>query len=469
MTGRERPLPDGRSRQVTAAASWEGDVVISRDGTLLAYASNEDDNVDVWMVDVTGGNSLRLTDDPASDRSPSWYIDGSAVAFASDRGGENAIWRVPRFGGSATMLVPNADAPAISPDGRRIAFTRPGAGGEPRIAVASLKDPTDARVLTGPTDGLWGHDDPAWSPDGRWLAYADFRDLWLVPAEGGEARQLTAESAGDREPAWSADGKFIYFTSSREGTQAIWRVSTKGGSPQRLTVGTGSESHPSLSADGRSLAYSTSVHDLDARIVDLATGETLTVPGEQREWGPTIAPDGGSLVFVANHGLNAEDNLWRQPLDGMALAGEAVRLNDERAESSNPVYSPDGLWVAYQRREGPDRNIWILPSVGGVPHAVTQGAGNRIHPTWSPDGSQLAYVSDQEGRSKLWAVAVAEGHPVGDAREVEIGAEVVAWPDWSPDGAADRLCRFRRGLLGDLAHLGGRQRAAAAGPQGRVR
>ena len=434
LVGTERPPPEGRSRQVTAASGWEIDVAVSPDGHSLAYASNEAGSADIWMTDIAGGNALRLTHHPASDRKPVWLGGGSAIAFASDRSGEVAIWRVPRLGGSVTMLIPNADSPAISPDGGRIAFARAVAGGEARIGVASLDNAADARLITGPADGLWGHDDPAWSPDGRWIAYADFRDLWLVPASGGEARRLTVDAAGDREPAWSANGRYVYFASSREGTQAIWRVAAEGGTPVRLTVGTGSESHPSVSRDGQRLAYSTAAEDLDVMLLDRFSGERSTVPGRRRDWGPTIAPDSSALVFVSNRGARAEDNLWFLPIAGAVPAGEPQRLNDERAESSNPVYSPDGRWIAYQRREGADGNIWILPATGGVPRAATKGPGVRFHPSWSPDGSQLAYVSDSDGRSELLVVAIEDGLATGEPRRLETGVQMVQWPDWSADG-----------------------------------
>ena len=91
------------------APGWESAPALSPDGGLIAYSSDESGNADIWIVDVRGGNAIRLTDDPASDTDPAWFPDGSALAFTSDRGGSTAIWKVLRLGGAPSLLVPDAD------------------------------------------------------------------------------------------------------------------------------------------------------------------------------------------------------------------------------------------------------------------------------------------------------------------------------------------------------------------------
>ena len=125
LTG-EDPLPNASSRQVTLAPGWESAPALSPDGGLIAYSSDESGNADIWIVDVRGGNAIRLTDDPASDTDPAWFPDGSALAFTSDRGGSTCDLESPAGSGEPPRCwyrMPT-DA-ALSPDGSQIAFAQP--------------------------------------------------------------------------------------------------------------------------------------------------------------------------------------------------------------------------------------------------------------------------------------------------------------------------------------------------------
>jgi Tol biopolymer transport system component len=216
----------GRHRKLTTSPDWDGQPAISPDETMVAYASNASGSEDIWLVLITGDEPAQRTKHPGSDTDPAWMPDGGSLVFVSDRTGSPAVWRMPALGGSPVRMLNNAQYPAISPDGRWIAFSTPGIGGLLRIAVAPLDNLADIRVITGEDDGVWDHRSPAWSPDSRTLCYADQRDLWLVPVDGGPATQLTVDSAADFEPVWSVDGRFIIFASVRDRmycTSRFWR------------------------------------------------------------------------------------------------------------------------------------------------------------------------------------------------------------------------------------------------------
>ena len=366
----DRPIA-WRPHQLTANPGWEGQPAISPDGTMIAYASDESGNLDIWVADVRGGGTLRLTDHPGVDQDPSWFPDGSAIVFASDRSGTSSIWKVPRLGGDPVMLLEDAGQPAISHDGRHIAFVTPRRFCKLRVAVAPLDHPTDVRVLTAANQGYWNHEHPTWSPDGRTICFSDFRDLYLIASDGGDSPvRLTTAHAIDRKPVWSLDGRWIYFSSTREGTTALWRMQPSGGAAERLTLGTGPESEPSLTRDGRWLAYSTSSEEWNIALVARASGESTIIPGDRIEDGPALAPDGSHIVFVSNR--SGSFDLWRQELRGHTLLGSPARITDLPGDAAMPAYSRDGRWLTFFRVFEQQRDIWTLNIGGGVPNRVTE-------------------------------------------------------------------------------------------------
>jgi eukaryotic-like serine/threonine-protein kinase len=428
----EPPSVGWTSRQLTSDPGWEREPALSPDGSLVAFSSDRSGNSEIWVIETHGGTPLRLTDDPANDRSPAWFPDGRALLFVSDRGGGQAIWKVPRLGGAAELLLENAESPAVSPDGSRLAFCRRDAHGLMRIAVAPLADLSRAVVLTSDQDGLWNHEDPAWSPDGRTLSYADARDLWLVPSTGGKARQLTNEGATDSHPAWSPDGRWIYFSSMRGGSSALWRIAAKGGAQERITLGTGPEAEPNLGPSGQRIAYSTLLVNPDVVILDLETGASTRIPGLREEHEPTFSPDGRRLVFSSDR--SGSYDLWVQRLEGGRLEGEPVRLTEQPGNENVPAFSPDGRWIAYGRVLEGQRDIWIVPSTGGQPTRFTEDAAVDVEPAWSPDGSRIAFVSNRSGGYHLWAAPVSDAKPAGEAVPLTSGDWTDRFPTWSPDG-----------------------------------
>jgi len=428
-------LPDADPQQVTSGPGWESEPRISPDGSDIVYAAEgEGGNVDLWLVDARGGSAIRLTTDPAVDRSPEWYPDRSAIAFVSERGGETAVWKVPRLGGAATLVMPAADAPAISPDGTRVAFTRPDERGLRRIAVAPLDDTDAARLLTTDRDGLWDHRTPAWSPDGRAICYAGQRDLWIVPASGGPAARLTTDDQYDSTPVYSPRSGFLYFSSFREGTNAIWRVAQRGGRPARVTLGVGPEVQPSLSLDATRLVYSTFSTNSDLVIVDRSTGAGHAIGGERNEVSPALAPDGLAVAFASDR-LDGRYDLWLQALDAQGRpAGEAVRLTDHPGAVTHPRFSPDGTRIVYQRAVEGQRDIWIVARAGGAPVRFTDDPGADTLPEWSPDGREIAFISERGGAARVWVAPAPGISGASAARPITSPSPAPFSPAWSPDG-----------------------------------
>jgi len=427
---------------VTTAPGWEMQPAISPDGSVVAYVSNESGNTDLWTIGVSGGNRVQITNDAALEEKPSWYPDGGAIAFASNRDGTWAIWKVPApLGGSSSLVVRNARAPAVSADGARIAFVRPDRDGCTRIHVAELSDVSSARRLVPDSPGPCREESaPAWSPDGTQVAYAGDRALWVASAAGGPARPVTNQREYDVEPVWAGEGT-VLFSSFRKGAMALWEVSLSGRTPpERLTAGPGPERSPSLSRDGRRLAFSNFWENSDLVIRDLATGREETYGTNRNEISPHFSPDGQSVVFAVDRQAGSGTELRVQALSSGKPAGPAAQLTMDANSASGPQFSPDGRWIAYYRVLDGRRSIWAIRSSGGEPIRVGRpsGAGDshddETDPAWSPNDGRLAFVSSRAGRKEIWAARITDGRQVGEATRLTSGPGDKLFPTWSPDG-----------------------------------
>jgi Tol biopolymer transport system component len=423
---------------VTTPPGWFSEAAVSPDGTAVAFVSETEKGSDIFVQDIRGGAPIRLVSDGASNRDPAWFPDGRALAYTSEKSGKRSIWKVPRFGGAPVPILANACQPAISPDGKHIAFVQSTPGLSSRIAVAGLAAPGDVRVLTDKDGGLWEHENPAWSPDSKLICYNDHNDLWLVPARGGRARKLTDDDPNDYCPVWSPDGRHIYFCSTREGTTAIWRIRTGGGAPERVTTGSSSERNPSLSGDGRCLVYDTRAK-MAGSIIDRRTGERRPLPQRDYFGEPALSPDGAAVVYCAD--LEGRLNLWRVRLNDGKPTGWPEKLLETDGMCSNTAWSPDGKWIAYQRMLQEKREVWVIPAAGGTPVQFSGDGGMNAQPEWSPDGRTISFISNRSGTYEIWAAPFKDGARAGEAVQLTHGEDVWGSHCWSPRG--DRIAYLR--------------------------
>jgi len=194
-------------------------------------------------------------------------------------------------------------SPAWSPDGRQLAYVSFEAR-RSEIYVQDLRSGTRKRVSARP--GVNGA--PAWSPDGRQLAVSLSRpdgnlDIYTLDITTQVLTRLTSGSAIDTEPAWSLDGSQIYFTSDATGAPQVYRVPSGGGSAQRVTFEGSYNARPRVAPDGKQLAV---VHNdrgnYRIAVVDLARSSTQVLSDGRLDESPSFAPNGEMLIFATREG-----------------------------------------------------------------------------------------------------------------------------------------------------------------------
>lgn len=221
------PLEPGRSNiyvydlrtrkttQVTRGPGVEFDPALSPDGKRIAWRSIRNGNEEVRVANVDGTGVRNLTRHPALDYAPAWSPDGDKIAFASTRGNGARlpqIWVMNADGTNAHMLTrASGEYPAWSRDGKRIAFAinQPVRQDGFDISVVGA----DGRNLHRITRNNLYEMGPAWSPDGRWLAFyagnGGQHDIYVMRSDGTSRRRLTR--AGGELPTWSPGGRYIAY------------------------------------------------------------------------------------------------------------------------------------------------------------------------------------------------------------------------------------------------------------------
>ncbi|MEE8473124.1 MAG: VWA domain-containing protein, partial [Dehalococcoidia bacterium] len=223
----------------------------------IAFQSDRDGNLEIYVMRADGSLQTRLTDNKAEDMDPAWSPDGASIAFSSNRDGDHEIFVMKANGSRQTQLTRNTAEdlyPAWSPDGTLIAFSSKRKGNH-EIYVMNADGTKPKRLTNNTAEDLY----PAWSPDGTLITFSSKRDgnfeIYTMKADGTEQTRITTNSAEDLHPAWSPDGKLIAFTTKRDGNYEVYVMNPNGSGPTNVTNHKDSFSGPAWSPHGRFLAF----------------------------------------------------------------------------------------------------------------------------------------------------------------------------------------------------------------------
>ncbi len=421
--------------QLTSLPGFESVPTFSPDGSQIAFAWQRENaptqDIHVLLVGA-GGSPLRLTDDGSTHGIPSWAPDGKVIAFwhlppggPGGPGAVNATLSVvsPLGGTERQVLEWNGSLRRISwsPDSRWLVLSPVGTRNNQGDGITFVSIATGERMEWAKVDPAFkGSADPALSPDGRQIAFVRFNedfsgDLFVAPVgpdgkPGGAPRHVPMER---REalvlPVWTADGREVLVVAGTATSNGgVLRVPIDRSRPPERLRGLERAANLAISRDGRRLAFSRSRNDGDVWRLDLREPASSGRIAASTLWdeGADFSADGRRIAFSSNRSGARE--IWVADVTGE----NALPLTSfDGPVPGTARWSPDSRQVVFDARPDGNSDIFVAAAGGGAVRQLTKEPGEDARPAWSHDGRWIYFTSTRSGPGEIWRMAPDGSNP----------------------------------------------------------
>jgi Tol biopolymer transport system component len=417
-----------------------GKLDISPDGKFVAYQRFTPGGESIWIKHLATDSDIKIaTLDKGNCPGLAFSPDGGYIYYVQQPEGKDTgdLYQIPLLGGMPKKMMGGiSGSPAFSPNGRRIAYVRGSYLGEYSLRSADL-DGSGERVLASYKEPEAVVGTPAWSPDGRTLAFlfaSPQESLSTIPAEGGGIHPVPGvHFGGIANLAWlPGTRRLLVAGTTQEGagpkvTCQLYEVPVEGGEIRQITHDLAQYQDVHSSADGKTLLSSLNQLNVTLQVVTpgrepqakiVSTGDQTTDGWMGLAWAPN-----GKIVYMSIH--KGYLGLWKMGADG----SNAQQLTDT-SRSYMPAASPRGNFIAFIRLDGFQSSVWRMDMDGGNKKQLTQGNEDLV-PTVSPDGQWVIFARAFNGKFALMKVPSGGGPAIELTDKLEDNAY---WPTVSPDG-----------------------------------
>jgi Tol biopolymer transport system component/DNA-binding winged helix-turn-helix (wHTH) protein len=391
---------------------------LSSSGRLAYVARGADGRAHLFTKMSPDARGEQITNGADRQYAPVWAPDETQLAFVeiSDRGCAIRIASadLSRVRDLIPCLSPAEHRMSWSPDGDSLAVTAGvGSFASPaHIEIVTVADGSH-RAVTAPPPAHIGDTSPAFSPDGRQLAFVrsvsgGLGDIFISSIDGGPAVPVTSDNADVLGVDWETDGQHLVFSSDRSGGINLWRVPVGGGEPALVAGGGAKVKHPSVARRTGSIAYEDwhyEINLVERGVADGAPPAPVSPTSDRWNFHPQLSPDGERLAFQSTRSGDYE--IWIADRRG----GDARQLTGSRTYKSLPRWSADSRRLVFASRAAGTTAVVALDVAAGTTRTLLVEATTAAAPSWSHDGRHVYFGSPRSGSWQLWRVAADGGSP----------------------------------------------------------
>ena len=435
------PIADARFQTVTDFEGVEQAAAVSRDGHFVAFQSDRDGPMDIWVTQVGSGQFHNLTRGSMPDlvnpevRTVGFSPDGSLVTFwARKRDGSSSndigVWSVPMLGGQPKPYLEGVAEFDWSHDGARLAYHTPAPGDPMFVSEGSPR--SGVRPIYAAPAGLHSHF-PLWGADNSFIYFVhgelpDKLDIWRVSSAGGTPERITSHNGHVSHPVLLDRRTLMYLATDPDGSGPwLYSIDVERRVPHRLTFGLDRYTSLAASADGRRLVATLATPKRTLwrlRIADspAEASATTQIPlTNNAGFSPRFGPD--YLLYVSATG--AGESIWKAAngTDTELWSGQGARV------FGGPAISRDGKYVAFSVRQHGQTLLYVMQADGSNAHVVADSLNLQGAPAWAPDGQSITSAAEDHGAPHLFRVPVDGRPPTLFLREHSLD------PTWAPDGS----------------------------------